>query len=57
MSIHCYHYSTMNPLEYEAKYILKTLPITNPNLKSESSANSIGIGFENGKMLSKNAYY
>ena len=57
MSIHCYNHSTINPLEYEAKYILKTLAVKKSNLRADSSTESIKIGLENGKMLAKTVYY
>jgi hypothetical protein len=55
MSVHCFHHSSINHLEYEAKFILKTIPTNKPTIPKVNSGSSLGI--ENGKLLCKTAYY
>jgi hypothetical protein len=56
MSLHNFNHSTLNPLEYEAKFMLQTLPANyTSSLIKDVSTNSLGL--ENGRLLNKNNYY
>lgn len=56
MTLHNFHHSTLQPLEYEGKFMLRTLP---PNFTSslikDVSTNSLGL--ENGRLLNKTQYF
>lgn len=56
MSMHNFQHSTFNPFEYEAKFMLRTLPTSyTSSLVKDVSTNSLGL--ENGRLINKNNYF
>jgi len=56
MSMHNFQHSTFNPFEYEAKFMLRTLPTNyTSSLVKDVSTNSLGL--ENGRLINKNNYF